>query len=147
MEEQGAVEVGGAAVRRDAQCDRLFLVVVVVGLGVVIAVLVVIAMIVVMVAVLVVTVAVMRAVLVGVIVLPGPIVVVAVVVVVRSGGPGHQVGVDVRMIAARMAMDHDAVRRDDHGGSEDRRQHRGEAGRHPFPRYETRLDDGWVATV
>ena len=40
MEEQGGVEVGGAAVRRDAQCDRLFLVVAVVGLGVVIAVLV-----------------------------------------------------------------------------------------------------------
>ena len=31
------------------------------------------------------------------------------------------------------AMDHDAVRRDDHGGSEDRREQRGEAGRHPFP--------------
>ena len=84
------------------------------GLGVVIAVLVVIAMIVVMVAVLVVTVAVMMPVLVRV-------------------SPGHQVGMDVRMIAARVAMDHDAVRRDDHGGSEDRRQHRGEAGRHPFP--------------
>ena len=67
-----------------------------------------------MVAVLVVTVAVMMPVLVRV-------------------SPGHQVGVDVRMIAARVAMDHDAVRRDDHGGSEDRRQHRGEAGRHPFP--------------
>jgi hypothetical protein len=51
------------------------------------------------------------------------------------------------MIAARVAMDHDAVRRDDHGGSEDRRQHRGEAGRHPFSGYETRLEDGWVATV
>jgi len=107
------VEVGGAAVRRDAQCDRLLVVVVVVvavlGLGVVIAVLVMIAMLVVMVTVTV--------------IMP---------VLVRAS-PGHQVGMDVRMIAARVAMDHDAVRRDDHGGSEDRRQHRGEAGRHPFP--------------
>lgn len=126
MEEQGGVEVGGAAV---------------LGLGV-------IAMLVVLVVVLVVTVAVMMAVLVKVIVLLGPIVVVAVVVVVvRSGSPGRQVGVDVRMIAARVAMDHDAVRRDDHGGGEDRRQHCGQAGRHPFPGYEARLDGGWVATV
>ena len=75
------------------------------------------------------------------------VVTVAVDAVLVRVSPGHQVGVDVRMIAARVAMDHDAVRRDDHGGSEDRRQHRGEAGRHPFPGYETRLDDGWVATV
>ena len=84
------------------------MVVAVLGLGVVIAVLVM------MLAVLVVTVAVTMPVLVRV-------------------SPGHQIGMDVRMIAARVAMDRDAVRRDDHGGSEDRRQQRGEAGRDPFP--------------